>query len=972
MARQVHPSTHLAWVIASREASAAGSQEIEPIHLFVALLQILDDAWQQDAELLGLTPPDVDRVELLAAEARPLLGLDGEGVTRLRRKIRRELQASGGPMAQERLHRSARLRGLFSLAEELASRDSDPVADLRHLLRASLAFPSPDLAGVVPGRGKEKPEPTWETRIHRFADDLDLGRITILVSDIEGSTSLKSRFGDRACAKIFRAHDELFREYMAAIPGSQIIKSLGDGFLLAFPSEVGAVRFALRIQAELRTRSSLAKVPVLVRMGIHCGEILQRAPSGSTLSEPFFGIAIDLASRVSSLARANQILVGGSVAEGSRPALEAEPSEGIGLVEWRAYGSYWVKGSEEPMEIFEVGEAGRALFVRPGASAKAGPVGESAPPDQGSPAASVPAPGSPPPVLRAPGLAAVTGRPATPSLDLLGRDLTQAAREERLGPVLGRRDEILALARNLHRTSKRNVLVVGDAGVGKTAVVEGFARWVVTGATAPMDRLRVVQLGVGDIIAGARHRGDLEERVQGILKDATADPDVVLFLDEIHLALSGGEGADLANLLKPALAREDFRCVGATTTAEYDRFLKSDPAFIRRFQLLRVEEPDFETALEICRGWARRIEERQGVVVSEEAIEAAVRLSHELIRDRALPDKAIDLLENTATRATLSTLSPRAVAPSKERPVLGPRDVELALEAQHGIAVRRGGNVAAARARAVLEEKLVGQRDAIGQVLRGLEACDSTRRGERPRGVFLFTGPTGVGKTLAAELFAEALFGAGALFRINMSELKERHELARLTGAPPGFVGHEAGSSLFLHVQRHPQGLVLLDEAEKAHPEVQDWFLQVFDKASATDPRGRPADFRQQLFVLTCNLGVEAEGERIGFGAAAREGDASQPRPSAPDAGAERLKAHFRPELLARVDRIVDFGPLGREDYRELLARELGERGVSSPLPDAVVDDLLNRCVAAQQGARGFRRIFEDEILPRLPNSRDG
>jgi ATP-dependent Clp protease ATP-binding subunit ClpC len=961
MARQLHPSVHLAWVIATREASAAGSQEIEPVHLFVALLQILDDAWQPDAARLGLTPSDVDLVERLAAEAKPLLGLDAEGVTLLRRKTRRDLQASPAPAPQARLHRSARLRGLFALAEEMASRDGDSVPDLRHLLRAALAFPSPDLAGVVPGRGKEKPELTWETRIHRFADELDLGRIAILVSDIEGSTSLKSRLGDRACAKIFRAHDELFREHMAAVPGGQIIKSLGDGFLLAFPSEAAAVRFALRIQAALRTRSSLAKVPVLVRMGIHCGEILQRAPSGSTLSEPFFGIAIDLASRVSSLARGNQILMDGSVLQGSRPALEAEPIEGLGPVEWRSWGSYWVKGSEEPVEIFEVGEAGKALFARPAASAKAGPVGESTPPGSGSPVA-------PPlaPVLRAPGSAAMTGRAPTPSLDLLGRDLTQAAREGRLGPVLGRRDEILALARHLHRTSKRNVLVVGDAGVGKTAVVEGFAQWVVSGATAPMDRLRVVQLSVGDIIAGARHRGDLEERVQGILKDATADPDVVLFLDEIHLALSGGEGADLANLLKPALAREDFRCVGATTTAEYDRFLKSDAAFIRRFQLLRVEEPDLDTALEICRGWARRIEERQGVAVSAEAIEAAVRLSHELIRDRALPDKAIDLLENTATRATLSTLSPRAVAPKKERPVLGAREVELALEAQYGISVRPGGEAAAARAHSVLEEKLVGQRDAIGQLLRGLEVCDSTRRGERPRGVFLFTGPTGVGKTLTAELLAEALFGEGALFRINMSELKERHELARLTGAPPGFVGHEAGSSLFLHVQRHPQGLVLLDEAEKAHPEVQDWFLQVFDKGSATDPHGRPADFRQQLFVLTCNVGAEAEGERIGFAAAAREENVSHPRTPAPDAGAERLRTHFRPEFLARVDRVVAFGPLGREDYRELLARELGGHGVSSPLPDAVVDDLLSRCVAAHQGVRGFRRIFEDEILPKI------
>jgi ATP-dependent Clp protease ATP-binding subunit ClpC len=963
MARPLHPSTRLTWAIASREAAAAASPEIEPVHLFVALLQVLDDAWHQDAAHLGLTAPEVDEIERLAAEARPLLGLDPEGITRLRRQIRRDLQAPPGSAPSARLHRSARLRGLFSLAEELAAREAAPLPDLRHLVGASLAFPSPDLAGVVPGRGPEKPELTWETRIHRFADDLDLGRVTILVSDIEGSTSLKSRFGDRACAKIFRAHDELFREHMAAVPGAQIIKSLGDGFLLAFPSEAAAVRFALQAQAALRTRPGLAKVPVHVRMGIHCGEILQRIPSGSTLSEPFFGIAIDLASRVSSLARGNQILLDGAVQRGAQPALQSEPPPGLASIEWRSYGRYWVKGSDEPLEIFEVGEAGKALFQRPGASAKAGPVEDAAP---AAPPPNVPPPG-PHPTGRA-ALATVGDRPPTPSLDLLGSDLTRAAREGRLPPVLGRHDEILALARHLRRTTKRNVLVVGDAGVGKTAVVEGFAQWVVTAAPPPMDRLRVVQIGVGDVVAGARHRGDLEERVQGILKDATADPDVVLFLDEIHLALSSGEGADLASLLKPALGREDFRCIGATTTAEYDRFLKSDPAFVRRFQLLRIGEPDDATALEICRGWARRIEERQGVEVSEAAVVAAVRLSRELIRQRALPDKAIDLLENAATRATLSTLSPGVLAPTKQRPTLGAREVEEALEAQYGISVKRDAAGGAARVRTSLLEGLVGQHEAIEEVARGLEACDATSRADRPRAVFLFTGPTGVGKTFAAERTAAALFGEGALFRINMSELKERHELARLTGAPPGFVGHEAGSALFLHVERHPQGLILLDEAEKAHPEVQDWFLQVFDKGAATDPHGRVADFRQQVFVLTCNLGGGAESERIGFATPSSAGAPALKGSLPPDDATSDLRSRFRPEFLARLDGIVRFRALGREDYRALLERELAARGAPAPAP-AVVDALLDRCVAAEEGVRGFRRIFEREILagPRGP-----
>ncbi|MDP2955081.1 MAG: AAA family ATPase [Longimicrobiales bacterium] len=952
MARRVHPSTQLAWAIANREASAAGSPEIEPVHLFVALLQIIDDAYHQEAIRLDLAPEDLADVESLAREGRAALGLDADGLTRLRRKTRRDLQGRAAAPATGPLHRSARLRGLFALAEEMAARDGPAPADLRHLVRATLTFPSPDLAGVVPGRGVDKPELTWETRIHRFADELDLGRITILVSDIEGSTALKSRYGDRACAKIFRAHDELFREHLARSQGGQMIKSLGDGFLLAFPSEVAAVRFALQVQDAVRARPELARIPLLVRMGLHCGEILRRVPSGSTLSEPFFGIAIDLASRVSSLARGNQILLDGEVYEGSHAALDADPPEGLGALEWRSYGLYWVKGSDTPVDIHEVGEAGKAAFVRPAASAKAGPV--DAPVAAGLGVSLTPS-------------GSAHSHPATPSLDLLGRDLTQAAREHRLGPVLGRRDEILALARHLNRTAKRNVLIVGDAGVGKTAVVEGFAGWIVSGASAPMDRLRVVQLSVGDIVAGARHRGDLEERVQGILKDATSDPDVVLFLDEVHLALMSGEGAaDLASLLKPALAREDFRCIGATTTAEYDRFLKSDPAFVRRFQLLRVDEPDRATALEICRGWARRIEERQDVVVSEEAVEAAVRLSQELIRGRALPDKAIDLLENAATRATLSTLSPRLAAPTKERPVLGSREIELALESQYGLAVRPAGEADAGRLRTALESELVGQGAAVQALVRGLDACDAGRRGDRPRGIFLLTGPTGVGKTRAAELMAEGLFGPGSLFRINMSELKERHELARLIGAPPGFVGHEAGSPLFLHLERRPRGLILLDEAEKAHPEIQDWFLQVFDKGSATDPHGRLADFRQQLFVLTCNVTEGPESEKIGFAASTSEADPSVTASTSRDEEANSLRAHFRPEFLARLDRIVRFTSLGREDFRKLLTRELSSRDASNALQQELVEDLLDRCVGMRDGARGFRRLFEGEVLPLL------
>jgi ATP-dependent Clp protease ATP-binding subunit ClpC len=559
----------------------------------------------------------------------------------------------------------------------------------------------------------------------------------------------------------------------------------------------------------------------------------------------------------------------------------------------------------------------------------------------------------------------------TPIIDEMGRDLTALAREGHLTPVVGRGAEMMAIARFLQRTSKRNVIVTGEAGVGKTAVVEGLAQRLI-GAGTPdfLRRLRIVQLSVADLVSGTKYRGDMEERVQAIIEEAVADPDLVLFFDEIHLMMkagaAGGTPLDIANLLKPALAREDFRCIGATTNEEFDRYVKDDAAFMRRFQVLRLGEPSEAEALEICREWARRLEAIQQVVVEADAVEAAVSLSARLIRGRSLPDKAIDLLENAAAYVKVATLSFEEPPLSRELPRVTREHIESVIEEQYGIPARASDWFDPSQTAAELCAALVGQDEAIAQLTESLTALGRRKEDSpRPVGVLLFTGPTGVGKTYAAECIARALFGAEGehLGRFNMSEYKERHELARLIGAPPGFVGHEHQGALFRFVESNPHGLILLDEMEKAHPEIQDYFLQIFDQGQARDPKGRPADFRHHLFVMTCNIVPDAKaGRRLGF--RAEDGKSADERR---EALAGQLARHFRPEFLARVDRIVEFAPLNAEDYARLFERQAAalqeeleqHHGARFELTDEARRFLLDACADQGEGARGFARLFE-------------
>jgi ATP-dependent Clp protease ATP-binding subunit ClpC len=561
----------------------------------------------------------------------------------------------------------------------------------------------------------------------------------------------------------------------------------------------------------------------------------------------------------------------------------------------------------------------------------------------------------------------VLARPAAASIHCFdgGRDLTALAVSGRLAPVVGRKREMTALVRYLQRTTKRNVLLIGEAGVGKTAVVEGLAQYIAS-ENAPefLKSLRIVQINVADLVAGAKYRGDMERRLNRIIEEAIADPNLVLFIDEIHLVMStGGVPLDIANILKPALARDDFRCIGATTTDEYERHIKGDTAFARRFQLVRVSEPSIDEAMVICESWARRIEQRQQVVFMPEAVEAVVNLSANLMGGRALPDKAIDLLENAAAYVKISTLSPRPMATSKEPVCVGRSDIEAVLREQYGVAVTADEVFDPDRIRASLLRDLVGQDTAIDQVVETLAALRvRSQATTRPLGVLLLTGPTGVGKTFTAECLARSLFGDDRhLCRFNMSEFKEAHQFNRLIGAPVGFIGSETQGALFRHVESHPQGVILLDEMEKAHPEVQDYFLQIFDKGEARDSRGRLADFRRHLFVLTCNATGATEAGPLGFH------DGNTATANGTDVA---LARHFRPEFLGRLDGVIEFRALDNTDFcllfdrawKELQAQHDGKLVVS----DEVRTAICRACATAGDGVRGFQRRMEREVIAPL------
>jgi ATP-dependent Clp protease ATP-binding subunit ClpC len=556
----------------------------------------------------------------------------------------------------------------------------------------------------------------------------------------------------------------------------------------------------------------------------------------------------------------------------------------------------------------------------------------------------------------------------TPLLDKYGRDLTAQAREGRIGPAIAREREIRALARTLARSKKNNPLLLGDAGVGKTAVVEGLA-YAIFDNTAPSSLLhrRIVQIEIGTLVAGTSLRGQFEERLIGILDEAKHAGNVILFIDEIHTIVGAGDtidsNLDAANILKPALARGEVVCIGATTHEEYRRAIAQDPALDRRFRPIDIEEPTEDDALTILTGQREKLEEHHGVTIRPEALEAAVRLSVRYLPDRRLPDKALDLLDEACARVVIRTIAPDEVD-SKPMDVRV-ESIAAVLSDWTGIPISeltKDEKRRLADIERVLKQRVVGQDDAVHTVA---DAVRTARAGlgdpNRPIGVFLFLGPSGVGKTELARALADFLFNSeDAMLRLDMSEFHDSHTVARLIGSPPGYKDNQRGGQLTDSLRRRPYSVVLLDEVEKAAPEVFDIFLQVFDEGRLSDAHGHQVDARHSVFIMTSNIGAEDAGKSLGFVAGPDR---------LPDYTAY-LNRFFRPEFLNRLDEVITFRPLSPETLSAILDmkladlhQRLAEQQLRLKLSDSAREHILAVGHDPINGARPLRRALERLLI---------
>jgi len=561
----------------------------------------------------------------------------------------------------------------------------------------------------------------------------------------------------------------------------------------------------------------------------------------------------------------------------------------------------------------------------------------------------------------------------TPLLDKFGRDLSQQAAEGKIAPAIARENEIRAVARTLARSKKNNPLLLGDAGVGKTAVVEGLA-YAIFNKTAPESLLakRIIQIEIGALVAGTSLRGQFEERLIGIIEEAGRTGNIILFIDEIHTIVGAGDtidsNLDAANILKPALARGDIVCIGATTHEEYRRAIAVDPALDRRFRPIDIEEPNERDALAILLAQRDRLEAHHGVGIHPDAIEAAVRLSIRYMADRRLPDKALDLLDEACARVRIGSVSPDDLVLETEANLddtaaygVRVRHITAVLAEWTGIPVNELNSDERRRLSEIdkmLRRRVVGQDLAVDTVA---AAIKTARAGlgdpNRPIGVFLFLGPSGVGKTELAVALANFLFGSDeAVLRLDMSEFHDSHTVARLLGAPPGYRDAQRGGQLTDGLRRRPYSVVLLDEVEKAAPEVFDIFLQVFDEGRLSDAHGGRVDARHAVFIMTSNIGTEDSG-KAGFGFTSTEQE--------PDYSGH-LARFFRPEFLNRVDEIVIFRPLtttALEKILDLQLIDLRKRLESQRLqlelsPEARML-ILKKGYDPVNGARPLRRSIE-------------
>ncbi len=623
----------------------------------------------------------------------------------------------------------------------------------------------------------------------------------------------------------------------------------------------------------------------------------------------------------------------------------------------------------------------------------------------------------------------------TPTLDQYSRDLTAMARAGRLDPVIGREKETERVIQILCRRGKNNPCLIGEPGVGKTAIVEGIAQSLVNGNVPDIvaDK-RLVSLDMSGLVAKSKYRGEFEDRIKKVINEVETAGNVLLFIDELHtiIGAGGAEGAlDASNILKPALARGDVQVIGATTIEEYRKYIEKDAALERRFQPVQVEEPTEEESIEILKGLRKLYEKHHHVQITDEGVEASVRLSARYVNDRFLPDKAIDLMDEAAAKARLGMMhgsdemmqlnreihqteldmehalqegdieKARTLKETRENlqasreklekknrrvsknkvPVVGENEIADVVAGWTKIPVNRLTESEASRLQKLeetLHKRVIGQEEAVSAVSKAV------RRGrvglkdpKRPIGSFLFLGPTGVGKTEVSKALAEAVFGnEESMIRVDMSEYMEKHSVSKMIGSPPGYVGHEDGGQLSEKVRRNPFSVILFDEIEKAHPDVFNILLQVLDDGHITDSQGRKVDFKNAIIIMTSNAGAQSiiEPKKLGFGA---KEDEKQDHERMKASVMEEVKRIFKPEFLNRIDETIVFRALNKDDMKKIIGimvRDLQKRCKEQLQIDLVVreaakESIVEKAYDRKYGARPLRRKLQDEVEDRLADA---
>ena len=620
------------------------------------------------------------------------------------------------------------------------------------------------------------------------------------------------------------------------------------------------------------------------------------------------------------------------------------------------------------------------------------------------------------------------GKQKTPSLDEFGRDLTLAAQELRLDPVVGRDKEIERVIQILARRTKNNPVLIGEPGVGKTAVAEGLAIRIVN-AEVPdiLDGKKVIQLDMGLLVAGTKYRGEFEERLKKIMDEIRQAGNIILVIDEMHTLIGAGaaEGAiDAANILKPALSRGEIQVIGATTSEEYRKYVEKDSALERRFQSVIIEEPTEDESIEILKGLKQKYEDHHKLIISDEAIEASVKLSAKYITDRYLPDKAIDVIDEASSKVRLkaSSLSPegkelevelRSLIKDKEdairnqeferaselrdeeadlkekirevaqkyreeheanKPTVTAENVAEVIGSMTGIPVTKlteGESERLMRLEETLHARVIGQNDAVVAISKAIRrARVGLKSPNRPIGSFIFCGPTGVGKTELAKALAEAVFGSeDNMIRVDMSEFMEKHSTAKLIGSPPGYVGYDEGGNFTEQIRKKPYSVVLFDEIEKAHPDVFNIMLQILDDGRLTDSKGRHINCKNTIIIMTSNVGASMITNTSKLGFTTSDDESKDKYEKLKDTVTEEMKKAFRPEFLNRIDETIVFSHLSKEEIRQIvdlmlkdLFKRLTEKELTVDVTDEVKDHLAEAGYSEAYGARPLRRLIQRKI----------